>query len=96
MKHFDQTSFTIILNTASEAEYREIMELGLIDSSYGYLDTDPHADLYELFDSISGIVDFDNPRFMISTKRIDEVKKLLTKKTTVPFDVFPGLVFKGD
>lgn len=94
MKDYDPNSFTIIFNTASETEYREVMELGLLDSAYGYFDDAPHADLYDLFDGISCLVDDDHPRFAVTTSKIDEVKKLLSKKTSVPFDVVPGLVFK--
>ena len=44
MKDLDQNSFTIVFNTASEAEYEEVMKLGLMDSSHGYFDDDPNAE----------------------------------------------------
>lgn len=94
MKDLDQNSFTIVFNTASEAEYEEVMKLGLMDSSHGYFDDDPNADLYDLFDVVNGLVDEDTPRFAVSTSKIEDVKALLAQKTSVPFDVLPGLVFK--
>lgn len=96
MKDNAQDSYTIVFNTASEAQYREVMELGLVESSHGYFEDDKHADLYDLFDAVSGVDDSDHPRFIVSTSRIDEAKELLAQKTSVPFDILPGLVFKAD
>ncbi len=59
--------------------------LGLLDSSYGYDEHDPNADLFGLLESVSEISDSLIPRFIISTNCIEDVKKLLSKKTSIPF-----------
>jgi len=93
MKDLQDNDYTLIFNTASDAEYLEVMQLELDNVSHGYFSDEQHADLYDLLDWVGYLGDDNHPRIVIRTDKIDEAKKLLEKKTSIPFDILPGMVF---